>query len=305
MEVAPILFIIFNRPDTTQKVFEHIRKAKPSKLFLASDGPRPEVQNETKTVEETRLLVDNMIDWECEVFRRYNEENLGCGENVSTAISWMFDHVDSGIILEDDCLPSPFFFEFCTLMLAKYEKDGRVMHVSGSRYNEEYHTDLSYFFSQYAHIWGWATWKRAWDKFDLNLSEFEGEVPENHMQQFFDSKKESKFWTNKLNAGIGKGKKNRWGVQWQYAVSSNSGLAVTPAKNLISNIGPVGAHAKKAHHLHFRPICNEFPLDNSQSLIERHEAFDAYHFNQHFSFKRPLLDRIQRRIKREIKVLLG
>ena len=165
-----ILFLIFNRPEETKRVFESIKEAKPSKLYLASDGPRSHVIDEEKIVSEVKLNVLNAIDWDCEVKTLFREKNLGCKIAVSEAISWFFDHEDQGIILEDDCLPSQSFYRFCEELLNIYKNDLRIWHISGDNFqNGIARSEESYYYSKFSHVWGWATWKDRWQHYDVMM----------------------------------------------------------------------------------------------------------------------------------------
>ena len=157
---TPILFIIFNRPDTAKKVFKKIQKIEPKQLFIAADGPRKNKPEDVELCKQTREIL-NGINWDCELITLLREENVGCKKGPADAISWFFEHVEEGIILEDDCLPSDSFFPFCEELLEKYRYDTRIMHIGGSIQLPDYENPDSYYFSRLSHVWGWATWKRA------------------------------------------------------------------------------------------------------------------------------------------------
>lgn len=168
---APIVLITFNRPLLTKQVFNVISKAKPSVLFLISDGPRNGA--ERKLVEETRQII-SLIDWPCKVFRKYSDVNLGCKISVSSGLDWVFSRADRAIILEDDCVPDPSFFTFCDDLLDKYEDNPKIMHITGSFLlgNNSVSKD-SYYFSHFTSVWGWATWRRAWTKYDVAIKDWQ------------------------------------------------------------------------------------------------------------------------------------
>jgi hypothetical protein len=167
--VAPILFLVFNRPETTARVFEAIRNAKPSRLYIAADGPRDFIYNEYAVCAKTREIASR-VDWDCDVETLFRAENLGCKAAVSSAISWFFSHEEEGIILEDDCLPCESFFYFTTILLEKYRHDERIAHIAGSNFQDGKKVgDGSYYFSDLYNIWGWATWKRVWKDYDAEL----------------------------------------------------------------------------------------------------------------------------------------
>jgi hypothetical protein len=166
---TPILFLIFNRPDTTDKVFEKIREIQPRQLFISADGPRPDRKDEREKCEEARKVIQK-IDWKCELKTNFSEKNLGCRVGVSSGIDWFFSQVSKGIILEDDCLPDASFFNFCKVLLEYYRNDERIMHIGGINVQDgRMRGTASYYFSKISHIWGWATWKRAWEKYDVNI----------------------------------------------------------------------------------------------------------------------------------------
>jgi hypothetical protein len=232
---APVTFIIFNRPDTTKIVFEEIRKAKPAKFLIIADGPRGNRAGEREKCEQTRAIVEK-IDWECEVLRNYSDINMGCKNRVSSGLDWVFENVEESIILEDDCLPEPSFFRYCQELLERYRDDKRVMVISGDnmlfdKNNQEY----SYYFTKYVHIWGWATWRRAWNMYDVKIKlwpEIKGKgLLEDTVDKFNLIEWEKNFdrvYANQFDT---------WDHQWVLTIWIQSGLSIAPGKNLISNIG--------------------------------------------------------------------
>ncbi|MCP1384369.1 nucleotide-diphospho-sugar transferase [Runella salmonicolor] len=224
--MSPILFLIFNRPKQTKLVFEQIRKAKPRKLFIAADGPRSKIKGEIELCNEARSIT-NLIDWDCEVNTLFRPTNLGCGKAVSEAIDWFFENVKEGIILEDDCLPDQTFFSFCTELLDYYRDDERVAHIAGSNHQlGNWRGEGSYYFSNFVHIWGWATWKRAWNYYDFTCKNFQskGLQKMEPMMQIALKKTLS-------------GELDTWDLQWNYAVVNNNKLSIIPNISLIKNIG--------------------------------------------------------------------
>ncbi|KKP24472.1 MAG: Nucleotide-diphospho-sugar transferase domain-containing protein [candidate division TM6 bacterium GW2011_GWF2_28_16] len=240
---TPVLFIIFNRPDVTQIVFDQIKKIKPKYLFVAADGPRVNNIDDLAKCEKTRAII-NQIDWDCELKTLFRDKNLGCGLGVSSAITWFFDNVEQGIILEDDCVPDLTFFDFAELMLEKYKYNNKVKMISGTNYlfNKIKRTE-SYYFSKYYSIWGWATWKRAWRDFDFNLTNWPEIKNSNYLKNSFNFKRDklTKFWSNNFDAVYDK-KIDCWGYQWFYACLLSDGVTLVPVNNLVSNIGNIGAH---------------------------------------------------------------
>jgi hypothetical protein len=233
---TPILFIIFNRPDTTVRVFERLRELKPTRLFVAADGPRPQKAGEAEHCAQARAIIDT-IDWPCEVTKRFSNVNQGCKVGVSSAITWFFENVEEGIILEDDCLPEPSFFSFCAELLEKYRNDFRVMEIGGTQYlKHPVQGNASYYFSQLTQIWGWATWRRAWKTYDSTIANYPQALEHHTLESMFRYPKMREFWQRKFDLAYRNGI-DTWDIQWQFLMSSNNGLAIIPKKNLVSNIG--------------------------------------------------------------------
>lgn len=233
---TPILFLIFNRPDTTIRVFEKIAQQQPLKLYVAADGPRINKTGEENLCLETRTIIEK-INWPCKVKKLYRKENLGCKMAVSNAISWFFEQETEGIILEDDCLPNDSFFGFCEQMLNRYRHNERIMHIGGTNFqfgNKIGNGD--YYYSNYNHIWGWATWQRAWKNYDVTIGKWPAFKKNNYLKNILKSKLETKNWT-KIFDDVFNGKVNTWDYQWTFTMWCNGGLAVIPSCNLVQNIG--------------------------------------------------------------------
>jgi hypothetical protein len=266
MFTTPVLFLVFNRPEPTKKVFEQIRKIQPASLYIAADGPRPDKPGEDKICAEVKNIILSNIDWDCEVKTLFREHNMGCGKAVSEAITWFFEDVEEGIILEDDCLPDLSFFSFCENLLKKYADDERIFIITGTNLSVELRNlKSSYVFSNYAGIWGWATWKRAWNKYDYAMENWEQESNQLIVSRFFENKNELEFYREKfantfLNIDV-----TTWDYQWFYTRIIHGALGIIPAKNLISNIG----FADTATHT-FDPFAKEANLKTfkiSKNLI--------------------------------------
>jgi len=233
---TPVLFLIFNRPDTTQKVFNAIRQAKPKQLFVAADGPREDKKGEKEKCEQARKVIEQ-VDWNCKVYKNYSDVNLGCKVRPSSGIDWFFENIEEGIILEDDCLPSQSFFWFCQKLMEYYRDDTRIMTISGNNFQfGKIRGEGSYYFSKYAHMWGWATWRRAWKCFDVNMKNFEEFKKEAQINNIFNIKQQQKYWT-KIFQIVYEDKLDAWDYQWSYAHFINNGLCIIPNVNLVSNIG--------------------------------------------------------------------
>ncbi|MFM6612110.1 MAG: glycosyltransferase family 2 protein, partial [Microcystis panniformis] len=232
---TPVAFIIFNRPDTTKRVFEAIRQAKPPKLLVIADGPRADRPGEAEKCAAARAIIEG-VDWECEVLTNYSDVNLGCGKRVSTGIDWVFNQVEEAIILEDDCLPNSTFFEFCEVILGIYRDDERIMMVSGTNHLGTWKSTIqSYHFSYYGGIWGWASWARAWKYFDYEMTLWKKSEVQNLMRDILGEKEYRN--RKKVFSETFEGKINTWDYQWHFARLVQSGLSIVPTVNLISNLG--------------------------------------------------------------------
>jgi hypothetical protein len=230
-----VLFLVFNRPDTTKRVFEAIRRAKPPRLYVASDGPREGKPGEVERVKAVRAAA-TAVDWPCEVKMLFRDKNLGCKHAVSSAITWFFENEEQGIILEDDCLPSQSFFWYCEELLNKYKQDENIYVISGDNSGPEaIGMKEGYGFCKYPLIWGWATWASVWEKYDVNITDW----PKNKDQLIKNISNYSptkRFWA-KLFEDLYGGKIDTWDYQLTYLLLSNSAKCIVPRVNLISNIG--------------------------------------------------------------------
>ena len=229
--VPSVLLIAFNRPNETKRVFEQIKLARPTKLYIACDGPRSSKMGEAELVEKVRLLATE-VDWPCEVKTRFLNENLGCGRAVSSAIEWFLNDAEEGIILEDDCLPTPAFFRFCATMLDRYRNNERVGVVAGFNCSHHILIKEGYGFTRIASIWGWATWRRSWCGYDL-------QPPTIDLSESWTRDLNIKSIRNLMNAinDIDSGNMHTWDYQFILHLLRRNLLTVVPAENLILNIG--------------------------------------------------------------------
>ena len=246
---TPILFIIFNRPEETQLVFNEIKKIKPKQLFVVADGPRNE--SEKIKCSQTQAII-NQIDWNCDIKTNYSEQNLGCKRRVASGIDWFFKNVEQGIILEDDCVPSEQFFWFCQELLNYYKTDKKVMHISGSNMQKgKNKTKASYYFSKkQIHVWGWATWKEAWGKYDIKMVNWPNYKKSKKYKNLFNNQIERKEKTKIMDKTF-QGKVDTWDHQWAFACFFNEGMGIIPNSNLISNIGfnDKATHSKNKNNI--------------------------------------------------------
>ena len=231
----PILFIIFNRLDTTQRVFDMIKSIQPQRLYVACDGARPERVGEAAACSQTQNII-NQIDWDCELFTYFLDENIGSSQGPYTFIKWFFAHETKGIVLEHDCLPHPDFFGFCRTMLNKYEHDLTIGTIAGTNFNAKDTDSSSYYLSAYNHLWGWATWKRTIDLYDIALSNYtEAKLPA-VLDLYFDRHAERFYWKT-IFWQIKRKQIQTWDYHLTFACWFNRLYAVVPTRNLISNIG--------------------------------------------------------------------
>lgn len=236
---TPVLLIIFNRADTTARVLAEIAKAKPAKLFVFGDGPRPDRPDDKEKCSAARAVVRRLVDWNCELIEKYSDENLGCGKGPASAISWVFEQVDRAIILEDDCIPHPTFFSFCDELLEKYVDDTRVMHISGQNFQwGTRRTSYSYFFSDHCISWGWATWRRAWRHHDLTVGNWPALRETSWLEGILEHPSVVAFYRKVFDEAYSRqGDIDYWDYQWGFACWSQNGLSILPTVNLVSNIG--------------------------------------------------------------------
>lgn len=240
---TPILFIIYKNPKVTKVVFERIRELKPSILFISADGAKSNLKEDIEEIIATREVTE-LIDWECKVYRRYSDKNLGCKLGVSSAITWFFQNVEQGIILEYDCLPDLSFFIFCEQLLEKYRNVNNVFSISGNNFDfisnqnkTPFNYSSSYSFSNLSKIWGWATWKRAWELFDIEMNDFPDFLANKKIKSLIKGESNQNYWIGKIK-DVYEGRNNStWGFIWLFTLLNNEAYCITPNENLVSNIG--------------------------------------------------------------------
>jgi len=265
---VPVVIIGFNRPDVLEQLFQVLRIAAPKKVFVIADGPREDVPEDIENCAKVIELFRS-IDWTDDVTEIFSDTNMGCNHRIPTGITEVMRHVDRAIILEDDCIPHISFFKFCEEMLTTYENDERIMHITGSNFQANRPTSaFSYYFSRYALCWGWATWRRAWDKFSFGMPYWEGLKDDGWLNYYINDHEEVKFWTqlyDTMHSGV-----DLWDHQWNYITWMQSAYSIVPNGNLISNIG----YQNEAQHdtnmfptlgLPTHPI--KFPLEHPPHMI--------------------------------------
>jgi hypothetical protein len=273
---TPVAFFIFNRPEVTARVFSVIAQARPRRLLIAADGPRsPE---EAEKCAAARAVVER-VDWDCEVSRDYSEKNLGCAVRVSTAIAWTLSQAEEAIFIEDDTLPDPSFLAFAERLLERYRHDERVMHISGDNFQAgQRRGPYSYYFSRYAHGWGWATWRRAWKHYDFKMTSWPEFRDRGLLKAIVAHPEEQAHWTQVFD------REHRnptsWDYQWYYAMWSQNGLSALPQVNLVTNIGygPEATHTREQNIASNVPLSSIGPLQHPPHVIADRAA-DSYTYD--------------------------
>ncbi len=280
---VPVLFIVFNRPRTTAKVFDEIKNARPKKLYISCDAPRAGNREDYKNVQEVLKIVSH-ISWESDVKVNLNEKNLGINNAVISSLNWFFSHETNGIILEDDCLPNKDFFYFCQNLLSRYEFNERIWQITGNnfQYGKTIGKD-SYYFSKYNHIWGWATWKRAWENFDEKITFWPELKSSSRWRNLFYDQTERKYWETILDSVYNR-EFMSWDYAWTASVWNKNALTATPNVNLVSNIG-FGSDATNTKSKRSKDsrlsTSSIFELSHPNE-IEFNPLTDVRVFNRHF-----------------------
>ena len=238
---TPVVFLVYNRPVETRRVFERIRQARPSRLMVVCDGARPHSADDSERVAAVREIIDIGVDWKCDVSRNYASENMGCRNRVASGLNWAFEAVEEAIILEDDCLPDPSFFTFCEQLLQRYREDTRIMHIAGTNFATP-HVSVkeSYWATFHAPVWGWATWRRAWKHYDFMMETWDARI--NEISATFANAWERQFWLSdweRLRNNIEDA--TTWDIMWNFTLRSLGAFSLVPSGNLVENIG-IGAN---------------------------------------------------------------
>lgn len=294
---TPVALFGFNRPDTTRRVLTAIAAVRPAKLLLIADGPRSDKPGEEESCRHVREIMSS-VDWPCEVFTNFADKNLGCQERIVSGLDWVFSLFEEAIILEDDCLPDLSFFPFCQELLERYRGDSRIAYISGINLVGKYlNTDDSYFFSEIGGVWGWATWRSEWQRYDQHLSEWPKLRDKKLLSEIFKHPTAIAYWTRIFDAMYENRGPNTWDYQWLYTCLKNNSLTAVSSVNLITNIGfgPDATHTTE-ENVSFTPPTAPmiFPLRHPSSFIplrsiDRHRVQDM--------ISRPILARILSKIR--------
>jgi FkbM family methyltransferase len=303
-----VLLTTFNRPDVTMKVFEEIRRAKPPRLYISSDGPRVAKEGEREKVLDLRERLVDAVDWECEVKTLFRDKNLSCREAMSGAITWLFENEEDGIILEDDCVPNESFFKFCEELLDYYKDDKRVMHISGNQFIEDYKSNDSYYFAKIEHCWGWATWADRWKYYGTDLKDYS----EENLKKFSKDKNVQNYWGNIL-ARMKEGTIDSWAYQWTFKIVEQDGFCINPSVNLVSNIGfnSNATHTKGTSYPYANMRTYEIDEIKHPKMIRYNKKLVQEIYKKHFHIKlqdkknyMKLLIRVVKKIMKKVKALL-
>lgn len=299
----PILFIIFRRKDIALSSFEKIKNVKPAHLYIACDGARPDVEGEDALVEETRKAILESIDWDCQVNTLFQDTNLGCSLGVYTAINWLFEHEDKGIIIEDDCVLQDSFFPFVEELLLKYEYDERIGMIDAANYIKSVMIPDSYGFSRYKATNGWATWKRAWKLMDFNMDWRNTPYKDSIIANMGYKSKDIKYWKYRISA-VDHQDVSAWDWQWYFTLAAHNMLSIYPKCSLISNIGfGEGATHTSGGKTPSYYLTNdelEFPLHHPKYVVP-YLPFEKGFYNQNNTLYTNLMKYIPFPIKRWLK----
>ena len=284
---TPILLLLFNRPNLTKKLILNLKKVKPKKIYINIDGPRKNNEEDSRLCKEVTDLIKKNINWKSKINFKINKKNFGCRNSVSKAINWFFSYEKYGIILEDDCIPKKTFFEFCTRMLSVYEYTNQIKVISGSNFQNKKINSKNYYFSKYAHCWGWATWRRSWKEFDNKMRFWKAFSESKKWQQLHSSSFEEKYWRRKFNLSH-LNKIDSWAYPWLASVWYNNGLSITPCYNLVENIGfdsnathTYGLKSKYNYEIQKNKKLNFF----KKNKIKINSKADQFTFNNFFNGK--------------------
>lgn len=276
---TPILYMVFDRLDTVMETLNEIRKARPKNFFIAADGPR-NAEEKIKT-DAVRAYILKNIDWKCNIKTLFRDKNLGCKYAVSSAIDWFFKNVEYGIILEDDCFPSQTFFRFCQELLEKYKDDERIMQISGTNVEGVSKIKEDYFFAINFNVWGWATWRRAWKYYDVEVKDWPKFLKEGRVDDFAQGRLDKYFFIRTYNM-MYRGEGNTWDYQLWLSNVTNNGLCIIPKYNLIKNIGlSKGTHmgasderkSLRIRDMHFPLIHNKFIMNSPSYQLSCNKFF--------------------------------
>ena len=296
-EEVAVLLIFFNREETVFKMLEVLREVKPSILYLAADGPRPNVDGEYEKCMRLREQVLEAIDWDCDIYTKFEAENAGCGRGPYTAIDWFFSNETKGIILEDDCIPSISFFPFCSRLLERFEDHQQIGMITGTNRKGKWNkSSTDYFFSKHGINWGWATWKDRWEQYDFDMKLWEDPQVRKEIKKYTDPlvfnllKKEF----DKTVEGYDE-ERSVWDFQWHFSQLYHRQLTIVPERNLITNIG-FGAEATHTQEIDECAFIEHYEMDFPIKHNEKFTVDTEYDKWATLAFKYSIPNRIKRKL---------
>ena len=309
LEIPPVVLLVFRRPDLTRRVIAALREVRPPRIFIVADGPRPDVPGDAALCAEVRAVCEREIDWNAEIRREFAETNLGLRKRVSSGLDWVFSKVEEAIILEDDCVPRPEFFPFCAELLDRYRGNTRVGVITGDNFQPQpFDCGASYYFSRFPHCWGWATWRRAWNRFDESLSRWPRLRQSGWLDQLFRGNPRAAAYWRHIFDETHAGRINSWAYGWTFACWAEKLLTATPCVNIVENIG-IGAEATHTTAdsglVVPKGIRLDFPLEHPRKVVLL-ESADTHVQSAWFGEMDPGDFRIREgRLRRILSRLLG
>lgn len=280
MRKIPVLVLAFNRADHVTEAMKAIREYKPERIYLECDGARPNKEGEAEAVLETRKAMVDSVDWDCEIKTLFRDENMGCAKGVNDAISWFFDQEEYGIICEDDIVLSQDFFRLCEELLPRYKDEERIMQISAR--NESYRNDIpnTYVYSQCQHCWGWASWRRAWDKMDMTMAAVSRLSLSYYIERI--------GWLRGVFLYYGYHRVikdidhfNSWAMRWYLSILDADGLVICPGVNLALNIGMEGGTHYQSYgenpykNLKLQNLTWPLQYNDSQTIDKKQKMHDS------------------------------
>ena len=293
---SPILYCCYNRPNNVKKSLHILRKIKAKNIYIVCDGPKKK-SSDYKNCTRVKDIINKTV-FRTKPILRFRKKNLGCKYSISDAINWFFKNEKSGIILEDDLIPSEDFFKFCDYGLKKYERNKRIGMISGTNYIGFKDTSNKYFFSKHYIIWGWATWRNAWKKYDVEMKDWSKQKIKNRIKKQHTSQ-EYKFLNEKFGQ-LTNEYKDTWDIQWYFTCVKNKWLTITPETNLVTNIGIRGTHSNQFYDtLHMKAGKINFNKIKGPNKLETNMKFDL-DVNNYFNFKNNFFKKLYFKLKYKI-----
>jgi hypothetical protein len=236
--ILNIVFIIFNRPEHTRRIAKVLAEARPTRLLVVADGPRPHRPEDAALVQQTRDVIDE-IDWQCPVDKNYSDVNMTCTNRVVSGLSWAFSIVEEAIIIEDDIVSDASFFKFCSELLHRYRDDERIGSICGYQPVPDMPcVPESYYFSIYGGIWGWATWRRAWRQYDYHMQEWPQQRKSGWLKRAFPHQPHAaRYFAKAWDQMLASSSELSWDFRWVYSIRKRELLCICPKVNLTENIG--------------------------------------------------------------------